>query len=224
MHEIIKLTARDILFSQPFHFGGASFVFNIALILGERHNFIIDTGFGSESIAPVLEYIQHNAPKNPIIAINTHSHWDHTWGNCALKNHTIISHPLCREFANRDWENEQSKWKKYIQGNATKCLPNMTFEDKLHFPEDGVEIFHSPGHSADCISVFHETEKILYAGDNIGLDSSYLPHIETDIPTFQRLIETYKTYPFEQCISTHSSKTYGKELLSVMETSLKIRL
>jgi glyoxylase-like metal-dependent hydrolase (beta-lactamase superfamily II) len=216
MHKIIKLSERNILFSQPFHYNGASFFFNIALILGERHNFIIDTGFGSESIAPVLEYIENE--KKPIIAINTHSHWDHIWGNNALKNHTIIAHPLCREFAARDWETDQENNKSYIQGNAEKCLPNMTFENKLRFPDDGVEIFHSPGHSADCISVFHEPEKILYAGDNIA---NLIPHIDTDIPTFERLLQTYKTYPFEQCISTHSRKPHGKDILSRMETALK---
>jgi glyoxylase-like metal-dependent hydrolase (beta-lactamase superfamily II) len=218
MHEIIKLTERNILFSQPFHFNGASFVFNIALIMGKRNNFIIDTGFGSESIAPVMEYILKNAPSKPIIAINTHSHWDHIWGNCALQSHTIISHPLCRQFASRDWETEQEKYASYIQGNAEKYLPNTTFEGKLHFPEDGIEIFHSPGHSSDCISIFHAPDKILYVGDNIGFGG--LPHIETSAETFRQLIQTYKTYPFEQCISTHSREPYGKDILPRMESAL----
>jgi glyoxylase-like metal-dependent hydrolase (beta-lactamase superfamily II) len=221
MSEIIKITERNILFSQPFHFMGASFVFNIALILGERNNFIIDTGFGSESVAPVLEYISKNASNKPTIAVNTHSHWDHVWGNCALQNHTIIAHKLCREFASRDWESEHKKWKSYIQGNAEKCLPNTTFEGSLHFPDDGVEIFHSPGHSADCISIFHAPHKVLHAGDNIGSENSgFIPHIETDRQTFAQLIQAYKNIPFETCISTHSKTPHSRGILAIMENPL----
>jgi hypothetical protein len=46
---------------------------NIHLIMGGRYNYVIDTGLGAFSVAPVKEYLKDNG--NPIIVINTHHHW-----------------------------------------------------------------------------------------------------------------------------------------------------
>jgi glyoxylase-like metal-dependent hydrolase (beta-lactamase superfamily II) len=215
----IKITERNIMFNLHRPFKNMDFDLNLGLILGRRHNFIIDTGFGSGSVVPVLDYIGDDA--KPLIVINTHSHWDHVWGNCMFEKSAIIAHPLWFKFAERDWDNDMQKFSQYVHGEARKCPPNLTFDGVLHFPEDGVHIFHSPGHTADCISVFHESDKILYVGDNVGDTADEpVPYIETDIPTFERLIETYKKYPFETCISGHNTPQ-GKEILARMSSSLE---
>ena len=96
----------------------------------------------------------------------------------------------------------------------------MVFEDSLCFPDDGISIFHTPGHSADGISVYDSVEKVLYAGDNIGdTEESIVPWIETDMETFQVLIETYKKYDFAFCISGHN-KPQTKSVLDRMEFAL----
>jgi len=219
----IKITERNIMFTQERPFIGMDFDLNLGLILGRKNNFIIDTGFGSGSVAPMLEYIDgvEFARGKPIVVINTHSHWDHVWGNCVFEKNLIIAHPLWNKFADRDWDKDMQKFARYVDGDARKCPPNMTFEDVLRFPDDSVTIFHSSGHSADCISVYDETDKILYAGDNIGdTDSEPVPYIETDVPTFERMIETYRKYPFQTCISGHN-KPQGKDILTRMADSLE---
>jgi len=215
----IKITDRNIMFTAPRPFRGMDFDLNLGLILGEQHNFVIDTGLGSASVAPIISYIRDNG--KPTVVINTHSHWDHIWGNVAFKNSTIIAHPLLRRYVNKDWDSDISKFADYIAGDVEKCLPNMTFEGILHFPDDHVTIFHSPGHTADCISVFDASEKILYAGDNIGdTPDSPVPYIETDIPTFERMIEIYKKYPFETCISGHNTPQ-SRDILEKMSRGLE---
>ncbi|MCL1863522.1 MAG: MBL fold metallo-hydrolase [Defluviitaleaceae bacterium] len=213
----IKITERNFMFSLHRPFEQLDCDLNIGLILGERHNFVIDTGFGSGSVAPVISKVKEN--RKPVVVINTHSHWDHIWGNCAFENSIIIAHPLLRKYT--DWDSDIAKHSSYISGEAVKCLPNMTFEDVLHFPEDHVTIFHSPGHTADCISVYDECDKILYAGDNIGDTPSHpVPYIGTDIPTFERMIEIYKKYPFETCISGHNIPQ-GRDILERMSNALE---
>jgi len=211
-----KITERNIMFSQPM---GDEYDLNIGLILGERHNYIIDTGLGSGSVAPILEYI--GSDTKPMIVVNTHCHWDHIWGNWVFEKSLIISHKLCRELEDKHWDDGIRENSNSVDGEIHKCLPNMVFEGSLHFPDDGICIFHTPGHSADCISVYDAKDKVLYAGDNIGdTEDNVIPWIDTDLETFRRLLDTYKKYDFEHCISGHN-KPQRKTVLSRMESTLE---
>ena len=97
----------------------------------------------------------------------------------------------------------------------------MVFDKSLYFPDDCISIFHTPGHSPDCISIYDAVDKILYAGDNIGdTEDEIIPEIDTNLETFRCLIETYKQYDFECCISGHN-KPQKKAVLARMESALQ---
>lgn len=210
----VQITNRNIMFTQKM----GSYSLNTGLIIGNKHNFIIDTGLGSGSVAPVLDYLKNN---KPIIVINTHCHWDHIWGNFIFNNSTIISHIKCRELEDKYWDKAFKDFGKSADGQVIKCLPNLVFEDKLYFPEDRVKIFFTPGHSEDCISIYDEEEKVLYAGDNIGdTDDEIVPYIDTDLETFAKTIQIYKQYDFDICISGHNNPQ-GKNITKLMEDALQ---
>ena len=212
----VRITSRNIMFTQPM---GQTYDLNLGLILGAKYNYIIDTGLGSGSVAPVLEYIGNDI--KPIIVVNTHCHWDHIWGNWVFENSLIVSHTTCRELEDKYWDEALHDFGKSVNGEVRKCLPNMVFEGSLYFPDDGVSMFHTPGHSPDSISIYDAVDKILYAGDNIGdTEEEIVPWIDTDLETFRRLIEIYKQYDFECCISGHN-KPQKKSVLARMESSLE---
>ena len=211
-----KITSRNIMFSEPMN---KDYDLNMGLILGKRHNYVIDTGLGSGSVAPILEYIGDSA--KPIIVVNTHAHWDHIWGNFVFEKGLIIAHTLCRELEDKYWERALEEFSARIDGEARRCIPNMTFEGSISFPDDEIVIFHTPGHTADCISVYDAHDKILYAGDNIGdTEEAPVPYVETDLATFKNLIETYKKYDFTTCICGHNTPQ-GKDILAKMEAALE---
>ena len=211
----IKITNRNIMFSEPM---GQAYDLNMGLILGTRHNFLIDTGLGSGSVAPVLEYI--GGDTKPIIVINTHSCWDHIWGNWVFANNLIISHTLCREAQDKYWDEAVAANPDRVDGEVRKCVPNMVFDSSLHFPEDGISLFHTPGHTPDSISIYDAVDKVLYAGDNIGdTDDEIVPWIGTDMETMQSTISIFKQYDFEICLSGHN-KPQGPDVLARMEAAL----
>jgi len=115
----VKITDRNIMFTQPMN---DHYDLNIGLILGNKHNFIIDTGLGSGSVKPIIEYI--GSDKKPIIVVNTHCHWDHIWGNFMFENSLIIGHPLCRELQDKHWDDVVKDYKESIDGEVRKCLVN----------------------------------------------------------------------------------------------------
>jgi len=211
----IKISNRNIMFTEPM---GQTYDLNMGLILGTKHNFVIDTGLGNGSVAPVLEYIGDD--KKPIIVVNTHCHWDHIWGNWVFANSIIISHKLCRELEDKHWDEAIEALSDRIDGEAHKCLPNMTFEGSLYFPEDGISMFHTPGHSPDSISIYDAVDKVLYVGDEIGdTDDEIVPWIETDMETMQRTIDIFKQYDFDIAVCGHN-KPQTKAVLARMEAAL----
>jgi len=212
----VKITDRNIMFFKPTIY---EWDLNLGLILGKNRNYIIDTGVGSGSVKPILDFI--GGDKKPIVVVNTHWHWDHIWGNWVFKDSVIISHSICRALADKHWDEDVEKNAQHvIDGEVYKQLPNLVFENKLYFPDDGISIFHSPGHTADCISVYDEIDKVLHAGDNIGdTNDAIVPHIDTDLETFIELIALYEKYDFEVCISGHN-KTQGRDVLARMASEL----
>ena len=205
------------MFSQPW--GKATdYDLNIGLILGRRYNYVIDTGLGSDSIMPILDYI--GSDTKPIVAINTHWHWDHILGNIVFKNGLILSHALCHRLMDKHWDEIVRDCGEYFEGEVYKCLPNMVFEGNISFPEDNIIIFHTPGHTADGISIYDAEDGVLWAGDNIGdTDDEIVPWLDTDDATFRHTIEAYKQYEFDICISGHN-KPQKKDVILRMETAL----
>ena len=217
--KITKITDRTILFTIPE--SPTSYV-NLCLIMGKHHNFLIDTGVGESSVKAVLEYLGDS--KKPIVAIITHAHWDHIFGNSALDGSLIVSHTLCREIIDREWNKEiqdviQEASRAYIDAEVHKCLPNLVFDSTLHFPEDGITLFHTPAHTADGISIYDSVDKALHTGDNFGVFDGVAYYWGEDLSDFERMIEAYKQYDFDICISSHS-EPQAKEVIALLEADL----
>ena len=203
------------MFTEPM---GQDYDLNIGLIVGGQYNYVIDTGLGSCSVVPLIDYIGSNG--KPIVFVNTHAHWDHIWGNWVFKDSIIIAHAFCRELIHRHWDEALQEFSDSIDGEVRKSLPNLVFEDLLYFPDDGVMIFHTPGHSIDCISIFDEVDKVMYAGDNIGdTAEAIVPFLATSPEIFRGTIDKYRRYDFDVCISGHN-KPQGKNVLDLMDAAL----
>jgi glyoxylase-like metal-dependent hydrolase (beta-lactamase superfamily II) len=159
----------------------------------------------------------------PVIVVNTHHHWDHVWGNWVFEDSLIIAHAKAREMIDRPWDEELRRNAHYLDGKTRKCLPNLLFEEKLCFPDDGVSLFYSPGHTIDGVSVYDHADRVLYAGDNIGdTDETIVPYIDTDLETVKKMLDLYEKYDFEVCVSGHN-KPQGKNVLGAMRAALEDR-
>ena len=217
----VEITKRNIMFTQPVA-GWGGLPLNMGFILGEKRNYLIDTGLGENSVAPVIQYIGET--KKPLVVINTHVHWDHVWGNHVFADNLIISHKICREELDKTWDEAFEQNKQFADGIVKKSLPNLTFEDSLYFADDGIYLFHAPGHTSNCISIYDEAEKILYVGDAIGdegqQDIDIIPNIYTTPQMMQETIEKWKNLDFEWCVIGHN-KPHKKDVLSKMEAVLE---
>lgn len=176
---------------------------NLHMILGDTYNYVIDTGLGSECAASIQEYL-HGSDK-PTVVINTHHHWDHVWGNHCFAGCPIIAHRLCKARIDDKWAEMLTNNGHHTRGKVRRLLPTHTFENSLYFPEDKIRLFHTPGHTADSISVYDELDKVLNTGDNIGdTPDDPIPSLEMDKAIYRDTLARYMGMDTAACISGHN--------------------
>lgn len=177
---------------------------NLHFILGNQRNYVIDTGLGAESMAPVKAFLADS--DKPTVVVNTHHHWDHIWGNHCFPGSPILAHRLCRELTIKYWDIMLEENRQLAAGEVQCRLPDLVFDSELYFPEDGIRLLYTPGHSTDGISVFDEVDRVLNAGDNIGdTMEEIVPYLTTDAPTYLETIQKYKSLGALSCISGHNA-------------------
>lgn len=193
--------------------------YNMYLIRGETHNFIIDTGLGAGSVASIRKQIKDDHKE--IVVINTHHHWDHVWGNGAFAGCTIVAHQLCRGIIASEWAQMIRRHGQYAEGEVVMRLPNLVFQRELYFAEDGIRVFHTPGHTPDSISVLDEADGVLMLADNIG-DSmdDIVPSIGFDVDIYRNTLKQYEEMRFDTCVSGHN-RVLGKEVIQTILNTLQ---
>ncbi|MFC1744261.1 MBL fold metallo-hydrolase [Candidatus Riflebacteria bacterium] len=199
-----------------FHFDESNSPFEqatyIYVILAEEKIFICDTHVGPDSMDAVKEFLGPFFNGRDILVFNTHYDWDHVWGNCSFPEAVIIAHKKCRELLSCDivWEEMLTNNRQYFHGEVERKLPNLTFEKELTFIDDGVTFFHSPGHSPDSSSCFHQKDGVLYVGDNVEYPIPYFSWHHLD--EYERSLQTYKDMQPKILVTGHSG-IVGMELL-----------
>lgn len=184
---------------------------NVFVIEKNNRVYIIDTFCGDGYMRPILKSLGNKE----IVVINTHFHWDHVLGNCCFDGCKIISHEKCRKLLDECWESHLNQNEKYVLGAANKKLPNMTFDSEIYFEDDEIEIFYSPGHSEDSISIYDGQEEILYVGDNLEKPIIYLQ--SNDIEAYIKTLEKYLEYNSKKIMAAHTLNLTEKDILGTIE-------
>jgi Zn-dependent hydrolases, including glyoxylases len=196
--EINRVGSRGVLFTW-YELGGLET--NMYVVDGVNHIFVADTFLGPGAMDIVKQYIHDNFKPKPIVVFNSHFHWDHIWGNCAFKGSTIISHQMCRDLILKVGQEEMDKFKKYMMGSAELVCPNLTFDGRIVFHEDGVEFFHSPGHTEDSSSMMDTVDNVVFAGDNI---ESPIPFLSSEnLDAFVNTLNGYLSMKNVRVIAGH---------------------
>lgn len=221
--KVQKIGVRGTLFSFVFEFNQEELSVAIYVIEGSRHRFVYDTGLGPGAIDQVAVYFGDAFWERPIIVINSHAHFDHFWGNCAFKDQPIVAHSLCRENILKPVRAQFLRDHPEFQlGEVEIVPPNLTFEKRLVFPEDQVEITHSPGHTQDSVSCIDWEDRVLLVGDNIGFPiPSIYPVVNLD--DYIHTLETYKRLGLPTIIASHYGEVGPEDLDSHLDYLGKLK-
>lgn len=175
---------------------------SVYLIHADSRLVLCDTHCGPESMEPVKEYIAtHGLDKKELLIFNSHSDWDHIWGNCAFPGATIVGHEECRKRMQERGNWDLTKLNQKL-GEVEIRLPNLTFSDRLCLVEDGIEFIYTPGHTVCSSICFDRKDSVLYVGDLVEEPIPYI--LYHDVERFGQSLELLKSFSANVIISAHS--------------------
>lgn len=166
----------------------------------KRANYVIDTLLGAGSASHLL---RHADPGLPTYVINTHHHWDHVWGNAFFPGAVLVCHERCRENLRDRWDGMLERYGRYVDGEARPAVPNVQFRDGAVL-NDELELFHSPGHTDDSISVFYRERNVLFVGDNFGDDDEEIVPSLQDPDRYPGTLEKLLAFDAARYLSGHN--------------------
>ncbi|TFH06575.1 MAG: MBL fold metallo-hydrolase [Candidatus Thorarchaeota archaeon] len=205
--KVEKIGSRGILipFKDPF-------LTNVYIVMGAERVFVLDTFLGPESMEIVKQTIQDEGHGDlPVVVFNSHGDYDHYWGNAAFDKALIIGHEECRVRILAESEEALVVNREQKKGEVIIKPPQLTFKDRVSFPEDGLTFYHTSGHTTDSVSCFDETDKVLFVGDNV---ETPLPYVyNTDIAQFYKTLNSYLEIEWDVMIASHAPPLNDKTLL-----------
>ncbi|MGA7172602.1 MAG: MBL fold metallo-hydrolase [Candidatus Dormiibacterota bacterium] len=168
------------------------FRLNIGLVIGQERALLIDTGACLSAGRDIVKLAQELTDL-PLGAVNSHSHFDHCFGNAALDPDVIWSHRLCAEHLR--WDGEEQKRAVIAQLRVSDqdeaqrlsetpivgaaCL--LEDEIELDLGERIVTLVH-PGraHTDNDVAVWVGEVRVLFAGDMV--EEGAPPSFEESFP------------------------------------------
>ena len=151
---------------------------NSGIIVGDNEVLVIDSLSMPSYAKDLISDVKYITDKPIKYLIDTHAHWDHSWGNEEFKDSIIIGHNNCYlEMMDTKWnENWRSKiingndpWAK--EANLVNITPpTLTFDNKMSFYIGGRKIellYFGKAHTSGDVFIHVPNEKILFTGDVI---------------------------------------------------------
>jgi len=151
---------------------------NSGFIIGDDGVLVIDSLRVPSFAVDLVQDIRRVTSKPIKYVINTHSHWDHSWGNENFSKSIIIGHTNCyTEMIDVEW-NQQWMDKITTSGDPWAqeasfvkiTPPNLTFDNSMRLFFGGREIslrYFGKAHTSGDIFIYLPNEKIVFTGDVI---------------------------------------------------------
>ena len=152
---------------------------------------VVDAGNLSAREDKVLaEFIAEQGLK-PVLAVNTHCHFDHILGV------EFVRSTYCAKFAASSADNAimlGAKEHCAMFGIEVGDMPttvdiDLATTNEIHFGNTTLRVIPTPGHTPGCVSLYHEESKSLFTGDTLFRESIGRTDLPGgDYPTIMRSI------------------------------------
>ena len=220
------------------------------LVVGDNYTLLLDTGFDQSIRETLVPYMKANSLSLDKVryAVNTHSDYDHTGGNRAVKELMTNALICCGERDRAmiadlskmidDRYNEFEKEHGFSESKeAIDFIGTVAFETPIDIGFSGgeridlgnrfVQIVHTPGHSWGHLSILDEQTGAIMIGDAVLGQSVLLATGEHAFPPTYRFVEAYRSTirmikglnPSE-ILTSHYPRYVGQDGIDFLDISL----
>jgi len=143
---------------------------NVSVIAGEAGLLVLDTQASADLARGVVADLRRVSSLPVLWAVNSHEHWDHTFGNYLFEPATIVGHEATRTSIFDSGEPRSAPfWTEIDWGDIVLEPPFLTYTDSVTLWVDDLraDVRHvgTPAHTTNDSIVWLAERKVLYCGD-----------------------------------------------------------
>lgn len=202
---------------------------DVFIVVTERYVVLIDTVINPATARRMLDYARpHLVDGRQLLVVNTHADYDHAWGNQIFAGPNaewhapIIGTRLCSELlrstAGAAYLGEMQAQEPAIFGDVILTPPTLLFDERMVI--DGVaggddltlELFATPGHTVDHLSIYIPEIKTLLPADGAELPFPMARTAE-GIPAMRESLAKLAALDAETVLYCHAPVTMGPRLI-----------
>jgi cyclase len=180
---------------------------------------LVDTTSTEKRNRALLAAVAGVASRGPRIAVNTHHHPDHTYGNGFLPaTTTILGHHLCREGVLRAGLLATHELPADY-GDLTVRPPDVTFDSDVTLHLDGfpVELLMlGPAHTTHDVGVWLPEQRVMFAGD-LAFYGGHPIFLEGSLLGFKAAVQRMRELAPAALLPGHGPVARGDEVDRVLD-------
>ncbi len=193
------------------------------VITGPEWAVVIDTLAFPEETLDIRDFVEQELRVPVRYVINTHSHADHSWGNCFFPGAMVISHSLCRKLLDERGRTALEAVKRQnpaIFRQVKIVLPQLTFDEGrlgMRVGKKTLSLIPFPGHSADAIGVLIEEDRVLFAGD-VFMPIPYI--VDGDMDIMVESLKEIREMGLENVVQGHGDIVLRGEIDDAIQANI----
>lgn len=180
---------------------------------------LVDTTSTEKRNRALLAEVAAVSDRDPKIAVNTHSHPDHTYGNGFLPpTTTIIGHHLCRAGVLRAGLAATHELPADY-GDLVVRPPDVTIDSDITLHLDGFPVelkIMGPAHSTNDVGVWLPEHRVMFAGD-LAFAGGHPIFLEGSMLGFKRATQRMRELAPEVLLPGHGPVCRGDEVGRVLD-------
>jgi glyoxylase-like metal-dependent hydrolase (beta-lactamase superfamily II) len=194
------------------------------IIVTERWVVLVDTLVNLATAQALIEIATPFLDRRALLVVNTHADWDHAWGNHAfvgpqaLHPAPIIARQLCAERLRTSEAEMLATMRERQTGRFDDVVltpPTLLFDQTLRI--DGgdltLELFATPGHQPDHLSIYIPEIRTLLAGDAAELPFPF-PRSAADLPILRQSLDRMAAYELAVALYCHAPGVASPSVIS----------
>lgn len=189
------------------------YAMNTGILHDAGHAALIDPALLPDEVEDIAAFCEGQQLKVETVVL-THHHWDHVLGAARFPGAQVVAHQAYIAQTALDLEHTRRSIRRYEEAEGVvpaasfdPPMPDQTVDQVVGLMVGGirVQLFHTPGHARDHLSVYDPDAACLWAGDL--LSDLEIPFVSDRLDAFERTLGMFAAMEIHLLVPGHGSLT-----------------